>query len=57
MTGEFVIEDIREVSDEVAENEICAIIRSRSDRVSIAEIAEKTCFPFEQIIRIVDDWS
>ena len=55
MTGEFVIEPIREVSDEEAASEISAIIRSTDDHVSIAEIAEKTCFPFEQIERLVNE--
>lgn len=57
MTGEFVIEPIREVSDEVAADEISAIIRSNDGHVSISEIAERTCFPFEQIEKIVNYWS
>ena len=57
MTGEFVIEPIREVSDEEAASEISAIIRSTDGHVSIAEIAERTCFPFEQIERLVNEWS
>ena len=54
---EITIEPIREVSDEVASDEISAIIRSKDGHVSIAEIAERTCFPFEQIERLVNKWS
>ena len=57
MTEDFVIEPIREVSDEVAAKEVYAIIVANRGDVSIAEIAEKTCFPFEQIERIVNYWS
>lgn len=57
MTADIVIEPIREVSDEIAAKEICAIITDKRGDVSIAEIAEKTCFPFEQIEKIVNYWS
>ena len=57
MTKEIVIEQIREVSDEAAADEIYDIVSERCGIVSIAEIAEKTRFPFEQIEKIVNNWS
>lgn len=57
MKNDIVIEPIREVSDEVAADEIYDIVSERRGIVSVAEIAEKTCFPFEQIEKIVNDWS
>ena len=57
MKKEIVIEPIREVSDEVAADEIYDIVSERCGNVSVAEIAEKTCFPFAQIEKIVNNWS
>jgi hypothetical protein len=57
MKNDIVIEPIREVSDEVAADEIYDIVSERCGIVSVAEIAEKTRFPFEQIEKIVNDWS
>ena len=57
MTADIIIEPIREVSDDDAAEEIYAIIIAKRGEVSIAEIAERTCFPFEQIEKIVNYWS
>ena len=57
MRKEILVEPIREVSDEVAADEIYDIVSERRGNVSVAEIAEKTRFPFEQIEKIVNNWS
>lgn len=54
---EIVINDIRYISDKDAASEISAIFADAGGRVSIAEIAERTYLPFEQIERIVNKWS
>ena len=52
---DIIIQDIREVPDDVAIKEI-AILKSENPSISIAEIAERTCFDFDQIERIVKTW-
>lgn len=54
---EIIISPIREVSDGDASKEIQSIIMEKGGDMSIAEVAEITCFPFVQIERIVDAWS
>ena len=48
---------LRCVSDEVASDEIYDIVAERCGNVSVAEIAEKTRIPSEQIEKIVNNWS
>lgn len=48
----MIIQDVREVPDEVAFEEI-GDLRSEKPSISVAEIAEKTCLDFDQIERIV----
>ena len=49
----IIIQDIREVPDDVAIKEI-AVLKNETPSISIAEIAERTCFDFDQIEQIVE---
>lgn len=52
MPPEITIQDVREVSDEVAAKEI-RDSRSKDPSISIAELAERTRLDFDQIERII----
>ena len=50
---DVIIQDVQEVSDDVAIKEI-DVLKSENPSISIAELAERTCFDFDQIEQIVE---